>query len=145
MEAVLSDAVSFGHCFFLWTRLVQTRSLSEFLSRSYAVSFGLSFGQCGVLMRLLTFGRDSFGRRIFRTLFLDAVSFTRCFFRTRMLCFGRCCYSLDADASVSPNADALPQKLLLFLGRGCFLGRGFLQGSVDNLYPCTMIYVSSYI
>ena len=136
-------------------RLVRTLSLSEFLSRLNAVFFGVSFGRCGVLNWLLSFGRGFLGRRLFRRLFLsldaarsDAVSFGLsfgcCRVLMRLLTFGRrlfrmllprffwtpslsdavsfrrCCSSSDADAFVSPNADALTRTLLLFFGRGCF-------------------------
>ena len=117
----------------------------------YSVSFGFSY--CSDAVAYL--GRGYFGHclfrmllpRFFRTLsLLDAVFFGRecssldaaallrtrmlLFLQTRMLFLGCFCYSSDADT---------------FLGRGCFLGGGFLRGSVDNIYPCTMIYVSSYI
>ena len=68
-------------------------SLLDFLSRSDAIFFGLSFGQCGVMNWLLTLGSGSFGRRLFWTLFLsldvarsDAVSFVLSF------AFGRCLF-----------------------------------------------------
>ena len=154
-DAALSDSVSFGGCFFLWTLLVRTLSVLDFISRLDVVSFGISFGRCGVLMRLLSFGRGSFGCRLFRMLLpwffwtlslsnvvsfgcgcsssdADSILWTRIllFLWTRMLFLGRFCSSSDVDA---------------FLGRCCFLRHQFLRGSVDNLYLCTMIYLYSFI
>ena len=123
---------------FFRTRLFRTMSLLDFLSRSDAIFFGLSFGQCGVLNWLLNLRRGYFGYRLFRKLFLslDAVrlnaisfglsfAFRRCLFRT----FLRTMQGSDAVAYLQTrlfrapfllDADALLWKLLLFLGHGCF-------------------------
>ena len=150
------------HCdlwlqYFLQTRIVQTLSLSDFLSRSDAVFSGLSFGRCGVLNWLLTLRRGSFGRRLFRTMFLSldtacsnagsfrlSFAFGRCLFRT----FFWTMRGSDAvaylwtwhfwtpslsEAVFSENA-ALLRMLLLFIGRGCFClyERGCSSSDADD-------------
>ena len=111
-DAALLDAVSFGHCFILWTQLVWTLSLSDFILRSDAVSFGLSFGRCRVLMRLLAFRRGSFGRRLFQTMFLwDADSLLR----TLLLFLGRRCFCFSKRGCSSSDSSALLRTLMLSL------------------------------
>ena len=168
LDATFLDAVSFRLSFtfrrylfrtFFWTmrgselvaypqtRLFWTPSLSN------AVSF---------------FGRSLFGRYLFRTFFcVRTLSISD--FLSDNAGFWCGCFPLDADLSgavyfgrrcSSSGASVLPWTRMLlflwtrvlFLGRGCFpqtrllfLGPGFLWGIVENLYPCTMIYLSRYI
>ena len=119
LHAARLDSVSFGRCLFLWERLFQTLSLSDFLLRLDAVSFGLSFWQCGVLMWLLTFGRGSFLHRLFRTLFLlDADALLRIL----LLFLGRGCFYFPEHGCSSSDASALFWTHMLSLGADFYGG-----------------------